>query len=229
MQLHRYHPESYEYLGLITADASPLEAGVYLIPAGATATPLPATTREAGQGLIYDPQHNAWQGVPDHRGETWYRTTDGSGSACVIDTLGTPLDSFTPQPRPSMFYFWRDGAWHADVDALRTQCQYEINTWRDQEEAAGFNWNDHHWDSDAESRTRILSVALAGIAPPNGYWTDANNVDVPLTDPADMQAMYTAMLTQGAAIHDHQRAMKREIETMTLEQLNAFIPAWPAV
>ena len=103
-----------------------------------------------------------------------------------------------------------------------------INAWRDQQESAGFDWNGHHWDSDPESRDRIMSVALANIAPPNGYWTDANNVDVPMTDPADMHAMYAAMITRGAQIHDRQREMKREVETMSLEQLQTFQPDWPA-
>ena len=113
MHLYNYHPESHEYLGQITADASPLEEDVYLMPAATTTTPPPISTRQAGQGLRYDLQLDTWQIVPDYRGETWYSTTDGS--ACVIDTLGMPADSLTPQPRPSVFYFWCDGAWHADI------------------------------------------------------------------------------------------------------------------
>lgn len=42
MKIHHFHPETLEYLGEGQADESPLESGVFLIPAHATETAPPA-------------------------------------------------------------------------------------------------------------------------------------------------------------------------------------------
>jgi hypothetical protein len=41
MQVYNFDPNTFEYLGASTAFESPLEPGVYLVPANATATPVP--------------------------------------------------------------------------------------------------------------------------------------------------------------------------------------------
>ena len=90
----------------------------------------------------------------------------------------------------------------------------EINAWKDAERES-FEWGGHTWDSDGDGRTNIMGVIIAGIAPPSGYWTSADNVDVPITTVEDMQAMYSAMVAKAGAVHDRQRAMKLEVEDMT--------------
>jgi hypothetical protein len=100
-----------------------------------------------------------------------------------------------------------------------------INNWKASQIVSGFDWNGHHWDSDETAKANIMAIALAGLASPLGYWTDAANNDVPV-DAAGMQAMYAAMLQRGAEIHARQRAMKLSLETMTLEELQVFVPSW---
>ena len=61
MKIHHYNPETLEYLGEGQADESPLEPGVFLIPAHATATAPPAAVAgkvrafEAGAWVQRDP------------------------------------------------------------------------------------------------------------------------------------------------------------------------------
>lgn len=119
--------------------------------------------------------------------------------------------------------------WVADsifaLDDAKREAIYAVNAWKLQQLNSGFDWNNHHWDSDETAKANIMAVALAGLASPLGYWTDADNNDVPV-DAAGMQAMYAAMLQRGAEIHARQRAMKLSLETMTLEELQAFVPSW---
>lgn len=100
-----------------------------------------------------------------------------------------------------------------------------INAWKAKEMNSGFAWSGHQWDSDETARTNIMAVALAGLASPLGYWTDADNQDVPV-DATGMQSMYAAMLQKGAEIHARQRAMKEELASYSLEQLANFVPSW---
>ena len=71
MRIYNYDSATGEYLGAIEADESPLEPGVYLVPANATVKPAPAL--KPGEAAIYG--GDKWRVVTDYR----------SQSACAID------------------------------------------------------------------------------------------------------------------------------------------------
>lgn len=85
MKIYNYH---YEY-GYFTNDEdafeSPLEPGVYLIPACATEIPIP----EYSEGTIPVFDGNKWNIVNDNRG-IWYKTTTGEEY-----TIYNPLEETT--------------------------------------------------------------------------------------------------------------------------------------
>lgn len=85
------------YLGPLDADESPLEPGVWLIPAGCVEIAPPGL--DAGQAARWT--GGAWVLVPDHRGETWWTA---EGQAIVIREVGDPaalgLSSAAPDPVP---------------------------------------------------------------------------------------------------------------------------------
>ena len=74
MRIYNYDPITHEFLSEGAADESPLEPGVYLIPANATATPPP--TLKPGEAAIFAGDN--WRAVADYR----------SQSACAIDANG---------------------------------------------------------------------------------------------------------------------------------------------
>ena len=108
--IYSYEKETGVFTAESAADESPLEPGVYLIPAFATdATPPEVSEHEAA--VFKD---GAWSTVPDWRGAALYSTTDGSA---VSAKLGDTLESLgaTDLPRPDAQHIWKDGAWVLDA------------------------------------------------------------------------------------------------------------------
>lgn len=108
--LHNYPPakvvcqlDDYGYYtGQAVADLSPLEAdqGIYLLPAGCVDTGPPE--EQPGMAAWWDADAETWQHHPDHRGQTVYRTDDGS--PLVIDRPGDYPPGTTVHPRPSGYH-----------------------------------------------------------------------------------------------------------------------------
>lgn len=126
---------------------------------------------------------------------------------------------------------WLEGEWldDAEPDPLakaKADKLAQVNRWRDEQEQGGFDHDGHRWDSDEVSRQRLMAVALAGIEPPTGYWTSADNIDVPMTG-EQLRTLYGAMLVIGGQIHDRQRAMKAEINILqSVEDIQNFVVGW---
>jgi len=74
MRIYNYDPITHEFLSEGAADESPLEPGVYLIPANATVKPVPAL--KPGEAAIYG--DDKWRVVADYRGR----------SVCALDADG---------------------------------------------------------------------------------------------------------------------------------------------
>lgn len=85
-----YNPMTGEYMGTTEADVSPLEPGVYHMPANATETPPPAT--DAREAAVWDGQ--AWRVAADHRGATGYV----NGVEMTIQNIGPLPDGWSDAP-----------------------------------------------------------------------------------------------------------------------------------
>lgn len=112
----------------------------------------------------------------------------------------------------------------------------EINAWRDAQENGSiiFTLNGHKWDCGKASQTRlapVVAVAKSGALPPGFFWTDADNIDVPMTADeltALEAAMQQNMVLQGFRIHERQRRMKEEVDKLTdYKAIQNYVPGWP--
>ncbi|EIB3668151.1 DUF4376 domain-containing protein [Salmonella enterica] len=112
----------------------------------------------------------------------------------------------------------------------------EINAWRDAQENGNilFTLNDHKWDCGKASQTRlapVVAVAKSGALPPDFFWTDADNIDVPMTADeltALEAAMQQNMVLQGFRIHERQRQMKEDVDKLTdYKAIQNYVVGWP--
>lgn len=122
------------------------------------------------------------------------------------------------------------------LTAARQKKHTEINAWRDEQENGSiiFTLNGHRWDCGKASQTRlapVVAVAKSGELPPGFFWTDADNIDVPMsTDEltALEAAMQQNMVLQGFKIHERQRQMKEEVEKLTdYKAVQDYAVGWP--
>ncbi|EBK1959280.1 DUF4376 domain-containing protein [Salmonella enterica] len=111
----------------------------------------------------------------------------------------------------------------------------EINAWRDAQESGSiiFTLNGHKWDCGKASQTRlapVVAVAKSGALPPGFFWTDADNIDVPMTTDelaALEAAMQQNMVLQGFKIHERQRVMKEQVDNLTdYKAIQGYIVGW---
>ncbi|EBN1942762.1 DUF4376 domain-containing protein [Salmonella enterica] len=112
----------------------------------------------------------------------------------------------------------------------------EINAWRDAQENGNilFTLNDHKWDCGKASQTRlapVVAVAKSGALPHGFFWTDADNIDVPMTADelvALEAAMQQNMVLQGFKIHERQRQMKEDVDKLTdYTAIQNYLVGWP--
>ncbi|EDZ9221038.1 DUF4376 domain-containing protein [Salmonella enterica] len=111
----------------------------------------------------------------------------------------------------------------------------EINAWRDAQENGNilFTLNDHKWDCGKASQTRlapVVAVAKSGALPPGFFWTDADNIDVPMA-PDELTALEAAMqqnmVLQGFKIHERQRVMKEQVDNLTdYKAIQGYVVGW---
>lgn len=117
--IYHYHPQTSIFLGTTEADESPLEPGVFLLPAHATeAQPPVAGDREAA---VFG--EDGWTLQPDWRGTVYY-TADGARHEITALGETPPADALDAQPAPTEDQLAvaarvkRDGLLRSVVDAI---------------------------------------------------------------------------------------------------------------
>ena len=99
MEVYAFDPVTHEHLGTTVADESPLEKGVFHLPAHTTEVKPPEA--EANKVAVYDPKNGEWSLHADHRGQRYWRP-DGSEHR-IVDIGHTPhADALDAPPPPSL-------------------------------------------------------------------------------------------------------------------------------
>lgn len=122
--IYSYHPETFEYLGTVTAQVSPLEAGVVLMTEGTTTVMPPAFSAD-DEIPIYQPELGDWTVVQDFRKVELYSTVNGQ--LVEVTGPGPQPANTTALPRPSVFHEWVDDAWTFNTATARAAAHAEID------------------------------------------------------------------------------------------------------
>lgn len=111
-QVYSYFNDENIYCGFEYAYESPLEPGVFPLPAKSTEIE-PLESKE-GFSVVFNESLQCWEYVEDHRGEVWY---DADGNKVSNIKLGDPVDptwvSELPPPKEgySIFYNFDLNIW----------------------------------------------------------------------------------------------------------------------
>lgn len=100
-----------------------------------------------------------------------------------------------------------------DLERLKEIKKSEITAAKNLAEVSGVDYQGYKFDTDEKSQLKIMAVVTSIGVPPNGYWTSADNQDVPVTAEF-MQGLYGAMLTKFSDIHHAQRQHKETINSL---------------
>lgn len=152
------------FMGTVTADESPLEPSVYLIPGGCVETPPPA--------------------IPEHKAAWWngqgWLLVDYLGGVIVYSTeTGEPrtLEGFEPLPsgytmkKPGPNQIWKNGAWVDNIDAVLAVLQDKklqaIDADCNAYITAGFNSNAlgevYRYSSAIDDQVNLNGQVLLGV------------------------------------------------------------------
>lgn len=218
------------YVGIATSYESPLEPGVFPLPAGCVeqAPPEPAAQQVA---QMID---GVWELVPDHRGETWYLGQE----PIIVDFVGNPRErglSLVPVdvPVPST---------EPTLAELRVVKLSAIVAKADELLSIGALASDAlHIALDDGSRGDLTAMAtaatnaIAGTLPwPESYsrgWISIENVRIPLPTPAAGLTLAAKVGDYYAAIIQHRRDLKdAALAAETVDALDAIdiSAGWPA-
>ena len=177
------------YLHQTVADLDPLAAdGGYLLPAGCVDTQPPET--RAGFAARWQPEKNAWQYLPDHRGKTAYRTDDGA--EVQVEQVGELPDGLTFAPRENEHQTWdaKTKSWvlpPAVAAQIKEQQQDEM--WERIKEKRYDNLRHgvfvksvgKWFQTDDASRTQYLALAVMPRLPEKLTWKTMDNSFVIMT------------------------------------------------
>ena len=123
MDIYNFNKETKEFISKTVATESPLEKGVFLIPANATIIK-PLDTKE-NFAVCFNEDKQEWEYIEDNRNKTVYNKETKEESK--IDYLGKIKDDVTTL-KPGRFDIWEVDKWVEDIEAKnKYELQIKIN------------------------------------------------------------------------------------------------------
>lgn len=116
MKIYNYHIESKHYLGSSNADESPLEPGVFLIPA--SATPIAPPEPQVNKVHVFNVESDSWETIEDLRGDYFSTAEENIGLYINHQDPRNALENVTkeipPVITPNQKLVWTGDSWDVE-------------------------------------------------------------------------------------------------------------------
>ncbi|MEG1824354.1 MAG: hypothetical protein RRY12_01250 [Cloacibacillus sp.] len=226
---YSYNAENGEYLGEAKAWESPLEPGVYHLPAGATYTTPPAHGEH--EAARWNTITGAWELVPDYRGEIYWNKS--TREKVEIKELGiTPAPELTDIEPTDHEAEWNGTTWEIPLAVCRKRKLNEVKTAFNAYVAGSITTTQGYKMQFGESDSLKLEGSIKlmeaqGIAV--AYLTDAGDdthYDIPL---ATIKAVQLEMLAAYGAAHARKQQLRAQVEAAADKAtLDTIVITWEA-
>ena len=212
MLIHHYDNKTGQYVGSQLADADPRSPNRWLIPAFATAVPLPE--RPINTWPFFE--DGCWQLRPDYRGQTLYRTDTGEPAEIIAPGVSPAEAGLTVEPRPSTDHVWTEGAWRLCPALVakrdRERAMAEFNSKMEAAKAANAG------KADAYAAGLLSAVEVAVFKAWAAYQMDLVRVvsaptfpeDIHWPEEPDAKAVTAKVLAEQAAAEQLEKARAAE-------------------
>lgn len=217
MKIYTYDQHSGEFISSDEADKSPLEDGVYLVPAWATTIEPP----EYGSRETCIFENGNWTVKPDWRGVELFKSSDGTPT--TIKEIGvTPIDIEATEinPPPGWLFKIFDGiTWVFDIETAKNYiCDTVIQQEKSRVKNGGFYVNDILFDSDDTAQIALTQFSLKLNSDPSYVvtnWKASTGVWVTMDAVLFSQVM-SAWENHCKACFDWQEAKEEEISACAI-------------
>lgn len=168
------------YVCQTVADADPMQSENWLIPAGCIEAEPPESKQ--GQAAKWQPEKQAWQYLPDYRGQTAYHTQTRQPE--TVDTIGELPAHLTIAAPPSELHQWNGKVWVVDkakqAAAEKTAFQAAQSAKLTELATAAQAFVDAHAKTDIIPAFEQETWAMQGAEA--RAWADNDNAPTPILD-----------------------------------------------
>lgn len=161
MLIYNYHPITGEFISFVEADESPLEPGVYLIPANSTEKIPPDQVEK--QVIIFE--NGEWVKKPDYRGKRYYKID--TKESFIITEIGVEPDNTMVESVPDIYDKWDSiqNKWVLDLEKYKDNKIDELNNACNQSILGRFtstvNGVQYQFSYDAEAQSNFSKAGRA--------------------------------------------------------------------
>ena len=193
MKIYNYDKVTKEFVCESTASESPLEPGVFLIPAFATSTKPPKVPKR--MVAIFDETSNEWEVIENNRGVVFNTTTQES---VLWTDFGILPNNYTSKQKPEGLFVWDGKDWVFDIITKTALDVIEKRAAKLQQirEIIVTIKSGKSFDGDEESQNRIVRALSRVSSTGTLSWKLADNTIVEVSKIELQEALDLATQTQ---------------------------------